>query len=257
MTPVGSPLPPGCPADFVTRLADRWLPSLRLAVVAGPGMLAYTVAAARGVGWLRATRGVAAPYTRKIFHFLTFTTAGAVHLAWGRPGVVLFGAVVAAWVLVAVARGDGDPFYEALARPRDAPRRTLFILVPLATTALGGVVANLLFPKVAHVGYLVSGWGDASAEPVGELWGRHRYSVPSLAGVSATRSLEGSASVLAVGSVAATLALAAGGAPAPRAVAAGLACGVAATGVEAVSNHGVDNFTVQVAAAAVAAALSP
>jgi len=36
------------------------------------------------------------------------------------------------------------------------------------------------------------GWGDAVGEPVGTRFGRHPYRVPSLAGVPATRTLEGS-----------------------------------------------------------------
>lgn len=239
--------------DVLPRLLHGWLPGPRLALLAGPVMLLYVVAVARFSGWLRVGRGVRAPYTRKVLHFLVFTAAGAAHLLWGRPGAVLFGTLVAAWVLVGVWRGAGDPFYEAMARPTDAPRRTLFILVPLATTALGGVAANLLFPGVAYVGYMVSGWGDAVAEPVGVRWGRHRYRVPSLAGVPATRSLEGSASVLVVGTLGAAAALWVAGVPPLRALAVGSACGAAGTAVEAVSNHGVDNFTVQVAAAGTAA----
>lgn len=238
---------------FLRRFAAYWLPGPRLLLVATVPLALYTEAAARAAGRLRTARGMAAPYTRKVFHFAVFTAAGAVHLLWDRAGVVLFGTIAAARVLVAVLRGEGDPVYEAMARPGDEPHRTLFILVPLATTALGGVTANLFFPDYAHVGYLVSGWGDAVAEPVGTRWGRHRYRVPSLAGVPATRSLEGSASVLVVGGLAAVLALLAVGVPAGRAAVVGMACAAAGTAVEAVSNHGVDNFTVQVAAAGVAA----
>ena len=78
---------------------------------------------------------------------------------------------------------------------RKATGRTLFILVPMLMTALGGVVSNVLFPGWAFVGYMVCGWGDAAGEPVGTRWGRHRYAVPSMAGIPATRSLEGSAAV--------------------------------------------------------------
>ena len=181
--------------------------------------------------------------------------AGVVHLFFGTPGVATFGAVVASAVLFATLRGDGFPFYEAMARPTDAPRRTLFILVPLLTTALGGVVDNLLFADFAMVGYLVAGWGDAIGEPVGTRWGRHRYKVPSLAGVPATRSLEGSAAVLLLGSAAATGVLLAWGHPLSVAAPVGLACGAAGALVESFSTHGLDNFTVQVAASATAAFL--
>lgn len=237
----------------LAELVEYWLPSPRTALLLAPPLLAFTVAAARFSGWLRQGKGLATPYTRKAFHFLIFTAAGGVHLLWGRPAVTLFGSLVALWVLYAVWRGDGHPFYEAMARPSDEPKRSLFIVVPLVTTALGGVTANLLFPEMAYVGYMVCGWGDAVAEPVGTRWGRHRYTVPSLAGVPATRSLEGSAAVLGIGGLAAAAALVLSGASPGDAALVGLACGAGGAAVEAVSNHGLDNFTVQVAAAAVAA----
>ena len=51
----------------------------------------------------------------------------------------------------AVWRSEGFPFYEAIARPSDAPQRTLFVLVPLATTAVGGVASNLLFGSAREI----------------------------------------------------------------------------------------------------------
>jgi phytol kinase len=222
-----------------------------------PALLAGTIWGALAALLVARVRrhGVRTAYTRKLYHFAIFTIAGAVHLWLGPPGVAAYGAGVVAVVLFGVWRGPGDWFYEALARPADEPRRTLFILVPLATTALGGVLANLFVPAFAHIGYLVCGWGDAVGEPVGARWGRHRYRVPGLAGVPATRSLEGSAAVFAVSVLAAFVGLvASGGAPA-RAAGAALAIAAAAAVVEAFSNHGLDNLTVQVAAAAVAAAL--
>ena len=166
-----------------------------------------------------------------------------------------FGSVTALLVLLAVAKGSDFPFYEAMARPSDAPHRTLFILVPLATTALGGVVGNLLFSPFAPVGYMVIGWGDAVGEPVGTRWGKHRYQVLSLAGVVATRSLEGSGAVFLAGTLAASLALAGMGYSASVSVGVGLACGAAGAAVEAFSNHGLDDLTVQVATTALAWAL--
>lgn len=125
----------------------------------------------------------------------------------------LFGSLVASIVHYSVWRGDGYPIYEAMVRDTDRPRRSLFILVPLATTAAGGLASNLFFPQFAFVGYLVCGWGDAIAAAAGLC----------LFGLSAG-----------------------------MAVAAGVACGVFGAPVEAVSNHGLDNFTIQVAASAAA-----
>lgn len=233
-----------------------FLPAPGLALWLIPVSAAYAGAVAWATGHLRVDRGVRTPYTRKLFHFAIFTAAGAIHLTLGLPGVVVFGSVTSALVLYAVWRADGFPFYEALARPSDAPRRTLFILVPLATTAAGGVVSNLFFPAHAFVGYLVCGWGDAVGEPVGTRWGRHRYRVPSMGGVPSTRSLEGSAAVFTAGTLATACALALIGTPLGELAVVALAAGAAGAAVEAISTHGLDNFTVQVAASAAAYAAS-
>lgn len=204
------------------------------------------------VGRLRTVAGVRTPYTRKIFHFVIFTFAAVTHAAAGLPGVIAFGSVVSAAVLYATWRGDGFPFYEALARSSDAPRRSLFVLVPLATTAVGGLLSNVLFGPLAVVGYLVGGWGDAIGEPVGTAFGRHRFQVPSLGGVRATRSIEGSAAVALAGIAAAATALVAVGIHPAVAIAAGSVCGLAGCAVEAISPHGLDNLTIQVVASGVA-----
>jgi len=244
--PGGGPLTPPALAGL--------LPDPTTAVLAGGGGLALAAAVGELAARLRA-RGVRVPYTRKLFHFGIFTGAALAHALGGLPATNAFGAAVASWVLLAVVRGDGDPLYEALARDSDRPRRTLFILVPLFTTAVGGLLSALLSGPFAAVGYAVAGWGDAVGEPVGARWGRHPYRVPSLAGVPARRTWEGSAAVFGASVVAGALALWGLGEPIPAALPAALAAAAAATAVEAVSHHGADNLTVQLAASLVAAAL--
>lgn len=234
-------------------LLARFVPGPGVALVAGTvGLLVGLAGAVAAVGAHRRW-GLPVPDTRKIFHFVVFSSAVPVQAAWGTPGTVAFGSVVAAGVLASVVRGAGDPLFEALARPSDRPRRGLFVVAPLVATAAGGVLSNLLAPTWAGVGYLLAGWGDAVGEPVGVRWGRRRYRVPSLAGVRAERSLEGSAAVLVAGVLACWLALALAGVPAGRGLAVGAACGAAGTVVEAVSHHGLDNLTLQVTGTAVAA----
>ena len=228
------------------------LPTPRLLLIVAPLTAAYVLLVAWLAGHLRVHRKVRTAYTRKIFHFFVITAAGVAHLIWRLPGVTVFGTVSTLIVLHAVWRGSGYPLYEALARPSDEPHRTLFIIVPLITTALGGIVTNIFFASYAFVGYLVCGWGDAVGEPVGSRWGKHKYRVPSFAGVKATRSIEGSAAVMLSGSLAAFIGLEAAGIQLPTALGVGLACGAAGALVEAVSTHGLDNFTTQVAGAAVA-----
>jgi phytol kinase len=229
-----------------------FIPDVATLATVAPLAMTYAVAAAAFAAWLRTGRGAPAPYTRKAFHFLILSVAMLVHLRWGVAGVVVYGFVVSVLVLGATVRGDGFPFYEALARPGDAPHRTLFIIVPLLTTALGGVLANVFFPAWAHVGYMVVAWGDAVGEPVGARWGRHRYRVPSLAGVPAVRSVEGSAAVAVVSVAAAAIAIAATGVPFADAARAALVVGIAAALVEAASHHGLDNLTLQLTGAGVA-----
>jgi phytol kinase len=236
----------------VGEYAALFVPDPHTFVVVSPLALAYALALALLIGRLRTRRGVRAPYTRKLFHFAVFTMATVVQLIWGVPGVVVFGTVFALVVVYAVVRGDGFPLYEALARPSDAPHRSLFVIVPLVTTAVGGVLSNLLFMRYAYIGYLVCGWGDAVGEPVGTRWGRHRYRVPSLVGVPASRSFEGSAAVLLVGALAAFLGLLAGGFSPDDAAGIALVAGAVGAIVEGISNHGLDNLTVQVAVTAAA-----
>lgn len=228
------------------------MPSAGVLAVVAPLAIIYAFALGQLAAWLRTRRNVRAPYTRKLFHFGIFTMASVVQLAWGVPGVAVFGATVTLIVLQAVGRGTRSRLFVALARPTDEPHGRLFILVPLVTTAVGGALSNLFFLRYAYVGYLVAGWGDAVGEPIGVRWGRHRYRVPSLAGVPAWRSFEGSAGVLFVGSLAATVGLLAAGFEGMDALRLGLAAGTAGALVEAVSNHGLDNLTVQVAAAGAA-----
>lgn len=237
-------------------LLAPFIPTADLVAWLLPAAIAYAAASAAIAGHLRAARGVRAPYTRKIFHFLIFTAAGALQVTFGLPAVVIFGSVTSLLVLYAVWKGDGFPFYEAMARPTDAPRRTLFILIPLVTTAAGGVASNVLFPAWAFVGYLVCGWGDAVGEPAGTRWGKHRYAVPSMFGVRSTRSLEGSLAVFLAGTLATAAALAFQQMPAEQIALIAIGSGLAGALVEAVSTHGLDNFTVQVAASAAAALLS-
>ncbi len=228
------------------------LPDFRMIILWGPFLLLYTLLCAAWVGYLRIQKNIATPYTRKIFHFSIFTMAGILQIVGGLPAVVLFGSLVSLCVLIAVGIGDGFPFYEALARPTDAPHRSLFILVPLATTALGGVLANFFFSPFSYIGYLVGGWGDAIAEPVGTRWGKHKYYVPSLAGVRATRSIEGSSAVWLASMMITFVILLLTHYPPTIALKTALLCATAATLVEAISNHGLDNLTIQLTAAGVA-----
>jgi phytol kinase len=231
------------------------IPNLGTALASVAAGLALGTVAAAAAAALRA-RGVPVAYTRKVFHFGVFSGAAGIHALGGLGATNAYGAAVAALVLRALFAGPAHPLFRALARPRDEPRQALFIFVPLVTTAVGGLASGLLAGSFATVGYLVAGWGDAVGEPVGARWGRHTYRVPSLAGVAAVRSWEGTGAVLVMSWAAAGTALLGLGVPWPRAAAVAGAVGAVTAVVEAVSHHGTDNLTVQLAASLVARTLA-
>lgn len=207
----------------------------------------YALATSRLVGYLRVRRNWPTPYTRKTFHAIVFTSAGILQTVLGLGAVSLYGLLVVSIIFYAVYREDGSWLYRALGRAKDRPRRTLFILVPLVATGIGGVSSNLFFADWAVAGYLFCGLGDAVAEPVGEYWGTHHYSVPGLAGVDVDRTWEGSAAVFFVGTPAILAGLLAHQVPLTVALYLSLVGGVVGVAVEALSYHGLDNFTLQLA----------
>jgi phytol kinase len=206
-------------------------------------------------GWLAAScrrRGFRAGDTRKIFHFCIFNAASFLRWQSDAGALVVFGTVIAIGIMRSTWRGPGDGLFEALARPTDAPRQRLHVIVPLMCTAVGGVASQLIAGRLAIIAYLIGGWGDAVGEPIGIRWGRHQYRVPSLGGVPSTRSLEGSLAVFLASTVAAAIGLGLVGQSGLVLLQVALLLGVVVTAVEAVSPHGMDNLTILVAAAAVA-----
>lgn len=238
-------------SEILQSFFQRAIPEWNEVALIGPVSILFLIIWGLFVGWLRTKKRLKTGYTRKIFHFGVFTVAGIIQLSHGLSGVVIFGSITSFWVIYGVIRGEGFPFFEAVARETDRPHRSLFVIIPLISTALGGVLSNILFPGYAAVGYLVAGWGDAVAEPVGVRFGKHKYKVPSLAGVPATRSFEGSLSVLLVGFLAAFIAIAAAGKAPDLGMLAALTVAAASTFTEAISTHGLDNITVQIVASGV------
>lgn len=251
----------GLPGDLSTLalFASRFVeffPSPGGAVVGGlAGILAF-MAGGTIAGRLR-RRGWRDGDTRKIFHVVIFTTASLLRLFAGIGPVAVFGTIVFCGVLLAVRRGEGDLVFEAMARQSDRPRRGLHVVVPLIATALGGVTAHLVAGPLAAPVILVGGWGDAVGEPVGIRWGRHRFRVPTIAGVTATRSVEGTTAVWLASCLAAFLGLWGLGYAPAEALGAAAIVGTTATAVESISPHGLDNFTILVASAFVIRIIVP
>jgi phytol kinase len=223
------------------------IPSWKLLLAAGPVALGWSLSCLWFAGRCKRA-GMRTGYTRKIFHFLIFSSVAMLQWRFGSQAVCLFGSMCSLVVFYAVWRGPGNMLYEAMARENDAPHRTFFILVPYFTTLVGGLASSILFGPVALAGFLVAGVGDAIGEPIGTRFGRHKYRVPSLASVPAHRSWEGSAAVFiaSCAAVALTLALSPG-----LGAQSGISWRVALVGLlsaaaEAVSPHGWDNATMQV-----------
>jgi|GEM_PF-790462 len=231
----------------VLELIKRSLLNLHVVLILSPLLLLYAAYTAGFAGWLFRKKRMAVPYSRKLFHFLIFTVAAVLQILFGFQAVTLFGFWVAVCVVYACYRGKGFSFYDALARPRDEPHATFFILVPLFATAAGGLVSNLFFAQFSPIGYLVAGWGDAIGEPVGARWGRHRYTVPTLDRVPAERSFEGSAAVFFFGMVVVLIATLLMGFSMIHSLRLAFFCGLVGAIVEGFSNHGIDNMTIQVA----------
>jgi len=233
--------------DIVDFFAANF-PGAKALAVGGPVALLWAVACLMFAGFLKTRGNWKTGYTRKVFHFLIFATVVVVHWIWKIPGVCVFGGMTTLAIAYALLRGSGHFMYEAMARGKDAPRRTHYIVVPYFATLIGGLLSNIFFPRAAVFGYLVAGLGDAIAEPVGTRFGKHEYRVPAIRGVRAVRSLEGSGSVLIVSALALIVCLALS----PQFVLSWrsllivvLIAGIS-TLVEAVSPHGWDNATMQV-----------
>lgn len=222
--------------------------------------------AGAGLSWLAAlwgthlrdARGWPVAYTRKVFHFIIFTAALGAHWWAGWPGANAYGSGVMLAVVAGLMGLVPLPVYRTLARERDAPHEMFYIVVPMLTTAAGGMVSNLVAGPYAMVGYLVTGWGDAVGEPAGRRFGRRFYRVPGLLGETSLRSVEGSTAVLGASMLAALVALAGPlGHPWWVALVLAVPIGVAGMVLEAASPHGSDNFTTMVGPAWLASVLAP
>jgi len=182
---------------------------------------------------------------RKTFHIAVFTGAVPVQLWLGFWGVVVYGTVIASMVALGLLRGERASIYRALAREGDGEGQRRLVLVPLAMTALGGLLSVLLVGRFAIVGYLVCGWGDGAGELAGRVWGRRKYRSPLSRGQGSTRTLEGSLAVLAAGFLGGWAALDLLGAPPLSSLGVGLIAGAVGALAEGLSGEGTDNLWVQ------------
>lgn len=214
-----------------------------------PISLVYIISINYFAGWLKLKKEVKTGYTRKLIHISNFTFLTALTLFEGYSATFIFGAVSILFRVSIIIAGDGNIFYEAWARERDAPYRACFLIFPSIAAMIGILFARAFFGPLSIISYLVLGFGDAVGEPVGTRFGKHRYNVPSFSGMRSTRSIEGSFAVFTVAVMMTVLPLVfifqIGY---PTAVLVGLCTGLGVALIEAVSPHGFDNLTIPIAA---------
>jgi phytol kinase len=198
-------------------------------------------------GWLKIKYKMKTGYSRKIFHFLVFTTAGIIGIAGGFEAVQVFGTAIGIVVGYAVLRGYKNKLFNAVARPGDKPYERFYVIVPFLMTALGGIISNIAFGKYAVIGYITTGWGDAVGEPAGTRWGRHKYRIPTFTGIHAYRSIEGSIAVFLAALAGCIIVTFLGfHLPALTVIYTSVITALITMIVEAITFHSVDNLTIQI-----------
>jgi phytol kinase len=236
-------------------IADRTLaflinnfPPWKGVLIGGPLGVLWSYLCLRFAGYLKISRGYKTGYTRKTFHFLIFTSVVIIQLIWDTSNVCLFGGACSLVIFYAIQKGSGNHLYEAMAREKDEPHRTYYIVIPYFATLIGGLASNILFGHMAVVGYLVTGVGDAIGEPFGTRFGKHTYKVPALASVNAIRSWEGSMAVFVVSlaAIAISISILPGLNFTNKSFALVPLLGLVSAVVETISPHGWDNATMQI-----------
>lgn len=222
-------------------------PSLRCWITVFPVSLITGIVFGWLSGYLKIKYKLKAGYSRKIFHFLIFTTAGIAGISGGFEAVQVFGTAVGIILVFAVIRGYKSKLFAAVARPGDKPYEKFYVIIPFLMTVLGGMTSNILFGKYALIGYITAGWGDAAGEPAGTLWGKHRYRIPTFTGIRCYRTVEGSIAVFIASFTGCLLVSLIGfHLPFPPIIYISLITALITMIVEAFTFHSIDNLTIQV-----------
>lgn len=219
-------------------------PSLKLILFLFPISIAWAFVALYIAAFLKSRYSWKTGYTRKVFHFLIFISAFIYQKLFALPGVFILGWAVTLVLGFAIFKDNGQPVYEALAREKDAPHRTKYIVYSYLATFVGGVFSNLFFKSFAVFGYAITGIGDAIAEPIGTAWGKHQYNVFSFdKNKKSVRSIEGS-----IGVFIASFTLLLLFAQQNLSISECLVVAIACTLTEALAPSGFDNLLLQIVA---------
>ena len=110
----------------------------------------------------------------------------------------MFGIIISCFILNSVIRRDSSGLYQALAREKDYPNKTLYIVIPYFATLSGGILINYYFPNYVVLGYLICGIADASGEVIGTKFGKHQFKVKVFNIHNSFKSIEGSSSIFLI-----------------------------------------------------------
>ncbi|MHA1506681.1 MAG: hypothetical protein ACTSR0_05840 [Candidatus Asgardarchaeia archaeon] len=188
-------------------------------------------------------------YTRKFIHISLFLIGWFISTFVNSTALWIYGAVIAPFGIFVVILDGGNPFYEAVARPSDSPHRTLYLVIPYVASVSAAALVNIFLKDMLPISILAAGLGDAIGEPIGVKYGKRKFQVPSITGIKVERSVEGSTSIFLAIFVMTSIYFTIKGFDVFHTLIISLLCGLAATIVEAISPHGIDNFTIQVSVA--------
>jgi phytol kinase len=205
--------------------------------------LGAIVALAEGLNRLFSVQG---EVTRKIVHI---GTGHVILLAWWLdiPAWLGIGAsIIASWIALL---SYVIPFLPSINSVGRKSLGTFFYAV-----SMGILIAwfwSLARPEYAALGILVMAWGDGMAGLIGQNFGKHSYQILGI-----SKSWEGSLTMVVVSFLVASAILFVVIGNLWQTWAIALAVSLVATVLEAFSKLGIDNFTVPIASAALAFALT-
>ncbi|KAF0203692.1 MAG: hypothetical protein FD167_5642, partial [bacterium] len=105
------------------------IPSLETIIFWSPIFIIWAYSYLQVIGYLKLTKKIKPDYARKPFHIIAFLTAFVLQKIYGLPLVLLYTAMTSLVVTYAVIRGENHPLYQAMAREKDAPYKTYYIVV--------------------------------------------------------------------------------------------------------------------------------
>ncbi|EQC34316.1 hypothetical protein SDRG_08089 [Saprolegnia diclina VS20] len=178
------------------------------------GMICRAFCAVDDKGYIMTNKGSAfkVNYTRKLQHFAAYMVPLVIHTSFSGPLALAWGdlfTMVGFFVLIKPIREASSFFmlqFNSLDRPEDRPHTLKWII---AGNIAPGLFILMFFKwlfatngDLVFIIVFITGIGDGLAEPVGIMWGKHKYKTRALFSTRKyTRSWEGSACVFLSGMI--------------------------------------------------------